>query len=605
VKFKLLLAAALLCHAAAAQTPAKVVLDAEKWVDQPVRHFYIHGVINGDTAFQLRLPEKTAWKGRLLHFLEGSMGGYEITGQSIGEHAYALSNGAVYVESSQGHRGLAIYRPQHTLQEIAYQASYAVVMYARARCRELYGREPEFSYVYGQSGGGFRATGLIERFPHLYNGAAPIVGAGQTKALLLNYSLYLKYRGALEGQGSVLAKAAGDPFAALPSAESRKALAEILKAGFPLSQIEKVDKLPTGIFILDLLRYKVDTTYLDDYWKSSGYPGADGLRARDIVEYTGEVKSTAAPNARTMTIQAALDRKPGGFLNCYTVRFTSGALAGEVRHVAANLGEALVLSAFGPGLNGAKPGDRFRLDNRDALAVMDYHRYIEGPVPAKLRRPREAMAVLNEAGRPLGKLRGKVIAMFSLDDDAAWPTLGLRYQRQVEQALGRKNAAQRFRLQFIEKAPHSFTIRPPSEISWFEPVHKIMDDLMAWVEKGVEPAPSTRYSLTKLGQIELPRSAMERRGYQAVVTLSVEAKAGTDALFHAAAEDPDNELVKLEMDFDGDGKFDASIDVKGAKVSHSFRHVYVKPGAYLATARAIDANGIQNIAQVRFSVPDR
>lgn len=614
--------------AATAATPPGVVIDAQEWRDQPLRHYYIHGVLNGHTAFQIRLPEKAAWKGRLLHFLEGSMGGYEKTGESIGEHAYALANGAVYVESSQGHRSPAIYRPEDTLSKIAYEASYSVVMYARSRCLEFYGREPDYSYIYGQSGGGFRSTGLLERYPKLYDGAVPIFGAGQMKALLLYYSIYQKYRSALAGYGPALAETmrpggSGDPFAVLPSAEARSALKMILTAGFPLSQVEKIEALPTGILVLDILRYKVDSAYLTDFWTKPGYPGADGLEKGGIVEFDGEVKSVSN-SSRMILLAAALDHKPAN-LSCFTLRFTSGALAGEIRHVAGNKGETLMLSSFGPDLRQAKPGDRFHLDNRDALAIGEYYRYIgdrdgsasEGFWPAKPVRPADVMAAINEAGRPIGNFRGKMIAVFSVDDDAAWPTLALRYKRQVEKALGSRTAARRFRLHFIEKAPHSFTVRSPWEISWFPPVHKMMDDLMAWVERGTPPAAETRYSVSELSQIVLPKNADERRGYQPLATLtandkpgSVEVPAGAEVVFKATAEDPDNDVVRLEMDFDSDGKFDASAEVRGRKVSHTFRHVYGKPGIQFATVRVTDstasqgsaAGGIQNVAHIRVVV---
>src|SRR5436305_907378 len=104
--------------AAFAQQPGAIIIDTQEWRDDPVRHLYIHGLLNGETAFQVRLPEKAAWKGRLLHFLEGGPGGNEKAGEGIGEHAYALANGAVYVESSQGHRGSAIYRESVTMKKI-------------------------------------------------------------------------------------------------------------------------------------------------------------------------------------------------------------------------------------------------------------------------------------------------------------------------------------------------------------------------------------------------------------------------------------------------------------------------------------------------------
>src|SRR5206468_1314798 len=51
----------------------------------------------------------------------------------------------VYVESSQGHIGTTFYEANNTPRELEYEASYAVVQYAKARCVELYGKEPAYA----------------------------------------------------------------------------------------------------------------------------------------------------------------------------------------------------------------------------------------------------------------------------------------------------------------------------------------------------------------------------------------------------------------------------------------------------------------------------
>ena len=82
------------------QTSMKLIFlllsfSAAALAQQPSGHFYIHGTLNGDTAFQVLLPDPKLWKGRLL-----------------GEPPYALANGAAYVESSQGHRGPQVWRAE-------------------------------------------------------------------------------------------------------------------------------------------------------------------------------------------------------------------------------------------------------------------------------------------------------------------------------------------------------------------------------------------------------------------------------------------------------------------------------------------------------------
>src|SRR5512138_179553 len=112
---------------AAAQQPGTISIDTQEWRDAPARHFYIHGLLNGDTAFHVYLPDSTNWKGRLFQYLQGGIGGSEKEGVRMGHHGYAMANGGVYVESSQGHIGTTLYEPNNTPTELAYEASYAVV----------------------------------------------------------------------------------------------------------------------------------------------------------------------------------------------------------------------------------------------------------------------------------------------------------------------------------------------------------------------------------------------------------------------------------------------------------------------------------------------
>ena len=57
-----------------------------------------------------------------MHFLGGGMGGNDDSGMRNGASAYALANGAIYVESSQGHTGPSYSTPGDTPAELAYGA---------------------------------------------------------------------------------------------------------------------------------------------------------------------------------------------------------------------------------------------------------------------------------------------------------------------------------------------------------------------------------------------------------------------------------------------------------------------------------------------------
>ncbi|MCI0392687.1 MAG: tannase/feruloyl esterase family alpha/beta hydrolase [Acidobacteria bacterium] len=613
----------------------EIVIDKEEWRDQPSRHLYIHGIWNKDTAFQLMLPERSLWRNRLIHFLEGALGGSEAFGVALGWHRYALANGAVYVESSQGHIGPQIYREQDTAAEISYEASYAVVQYAKTRCVLLYAREPDFSYISGASGGGVRSTGLLERFPRVYDGALPLVGAGQLETIWYLHSLYENYRPIIQSKIKDVADLARDGDIgkvenAFDTPEQKAAFRSILGAGYPRGAIYQIQTYPVGFLMLDFLKYKSDPAYFDEFWTTPGYGGSDAEIRKQVVEgIEGAIKLVDPKKYVLITDPPPATDDLAG----YTLVFTSGAAKGGWWRIAGNKGPVMVIMPMGPLLDAVQPGDRFRLDNRDLLAWRSYYRYIakpddpgmKGDAKTSLRRPPAAIRDTEEPDRPIGRFRGKMIMVFAGDDPLMWPSVALRYQRQVEKALG-KRLDEHFRLHFIEHTVHGRPASVNREVFWENASFKAMDDLIGWVEKGVSPPPGTRFTSGTDQQIILPATADARLGYQPVASIKadkagkagkvggssgrLETAPGKPVEFVVSAADPDNQLVRLEIDFQGDNKFDETREVNAKTATAKFTYTYDKPGTYFAVVRVTDNSrslggpetGVQNLAEVRIVV---
>lgn len=276
----------------------------------------------------------------MMHYLEGGMGSSEAFGAALGEIPYALANGAVYVESSQGHRGSEIWRPEDTMEEVSYQASYAVVQYAKSRCVEFYGAEPRYTYVYGVSGGGIRSSGLLERFPKVYDGAVPVVGAGSLDYLWSLHSIYEDNRIRPDGREA------------------------IIRAGFPKVYSDRLLPLPVGLLMLDVVKYKVDSAYFKDVTPDQ--------------RLTGTVTSVEPKKGVIVA-----DRPyPHQSLFGYTLTFTGGAAKGQWRRIAGNQAAILVANPGGPPLDAVKPGDSFTIDDGDLLAWRAYRRQREKRDPA-------------------------------------------------------------------------------------------------------------------------------------------------------------------------------------------------------------------------------
>ncbi|MCL5743278.1 MAG: tannase/feruloyl esterase family alpha/beta hydrolase, partial [Acidobacteria bacterium] len=325
----------LIAACAAAQQPGTIAIDKQEWRGAPVRHLYIHGLLNGDTAFQVFMPDPAQWKGRLFHYLQGGIGGSESEGVKMGNHLYALANGGVYVESSQGHIGTTFYEPNNTPGELAYEASYAVVQYAKSRCVEIYGQEPKYSYIFGGSGGGVRSTGLLERFPKVYDGAVPIVGAGNLFYFTYLQSMYEMYRPLIQGKVAALAEATrvpgqGDPFAVLDNERQKEAFRMLLTTGYPRNSVWMIRPLSVGIIAFDFLKYKAYPGYFDDFWNKPGYAGTDGECKAELVEgIEGTVKTLDAAK-RILSTDV---NRPNHELFGYTIVFTSGQAKGQWRRV--------------------------------------------------------------------------------------------------------------------------------------------------------------------------------------------------------------------------------------------------------------------------------
>jgi hypothetical protein len=594
----MLIAGMLYAGLASAGEPEGVRIDTEQWRAQPVKHLFIHGTLTGGTGFHLLLPETGSWQGRLLHFLGGGMGGVDDGGVGGVPAAYALTNGAIYVESSQGYKGPS-YTGDFTQEDVSYKASHAVVLYARARSLKMYGKEPAHSYVFGSSGGGFRSSGMLERFPELYDGAVPAMGAGSLDFGFQIHSLrddvspaILPHLAAIDdvyrtGGSGRLADA-------LDHSEQSAAMKALMDGGFPRHSILFIQPNPGGMSLREFLFYKGDPAWFDEFRKHCGKcPGlVEGIK--------GSVRNQVGPGKRLMT---DLNR-PNNELVGYTLIFSDGAQKGRAYTVTGNNGPSLVLSMFGPGLDGVNLGDRFTLDNADLLAWHAYHAQVrpKGTGPA-------------EPDRPLGRIQGKLIAVFGADDFNVWPSVGVRYHQAVLRELGARTG-DHFRIHFIEHGQHS-KVDPSAldrQVADGHVVYKALDDLMAWVERGV-PAPSgTTYTLDADNQLVFPQSAGARGGYQPVVELYADGRTGrleiapgAEVRFHVEAEDPDNDVIRAEMDFEGDNRFDETRPVRGKKVTADFSHRYDQPGVYFATVRVTDSTaihgarvgGIQNLASVR------
>ena len=164
---------------------------------------------------------------------------------------------------------------------------------------------------------------------------------------------------------------------------------------------------------------------------------------------------------------------------------------------------------------------------------------------------------------------------------------------------------------------------PTHTVSYVGVLQQALRDLSAWVEKGINPPPSTKYRVVD-GQVEVPSTAVERRGVQPVVNVTAngdcraEVNAGHPVTLSGIIELPSDTgtIIAAQWDFEGIGDFSEAHDLNssdppGTRARVTASHIYAKAGTYFVTLRAVsqregDAHTpygrIQNLGRVRVVV---
>src|SRR5262249_8691801 len=267
-------------------------------------------------------------------------------------------------------------------------------------------------------------------------------------------------------------------------------------------------------------------------------------------------------------------------------------------------------------VNGIQPGDQVRIDNSSYPALQTYHRH-QLPSPDmyawnQFRKtgtgepiyPQRKVLIgpigaMNGAGSlQNGRFTGKMIALESLMDIDALPWQADWYRTKVKEAKG-KRLDEVFRLYFIDHAQHTPPVGVPAQartVSYQGALEQALQDVSAWVERGVKPPAGTNYKMVE-GQVEVPPAAAARAGIQPVVSLTAngaaraDVVAGTPVTFTAVIEVPPNtgKVIAAEWDFEGVGNYPAvaTLDVNASRVTLTATHSFSKPGTYFPVLRAV------------------
>lgn len=498
-------------------------IDRDEWRETPIPHRHVHGGFSDtDTRFTFYFPPEQHWQGRLFHPIEGGHAGHEdffggYAGEISGGLRMVQRLGGYMVESNSGHIGDDIDpRGGDDPTLYGYRASVESARFSKHIARQIYGREPDYGYVWGGSGGGRRSPLCLEYGADVYNGALPYMGGGNIDehgtgsrvrsdqpigfGAMFNVQRLLgddKLAGvisAMQPGGS------GNPYEGL-NAHQREELASLYRLGFPRGD-EFMISQPMGQMwlwtsIADMLQ-KDDADYFDAFWTRPGYVGHDNpeflgdhllnhksvvsrivtaREFRDNEEFSGPEFGAAKPFVILLaTLMGDLELPigvevkgiPKGYRIGSGVKLLSGEAAGRQLYCINHGGDFFFCDGHGEAnlqrFRGVKVGDEILIDNRAFLAFCYYYRHhiSDDPLYDFLRVDGEP--IYPQHGVPLqsplmgvpysGQYQGKLMWVHHTHDASLWPPQGLFYQQAVERAQGKDAAAEKFCLRWTQNAEH-------------------------------------------------------------------------------------------------------------------------------------------------------
>ena len=592
---------------------------------------YMHGGFNGtQVRFSFYFPPKENFKGHFFQYLSPFPGPNEEVAslEKSGEDdpiAFAVTHGAYFIETNMGSGERFVNNADPT---IIFKSSAAAAEYSRVKAREIYECDRPFGYVYGGSGGGYKAMSCIEN-TNAWDGAVPYVIGSPASVpnciCVIAHGMrnlrncYGKIVDALEPGGS------GNIYEGL-SVQEKSALKEVTSMGFPpRTWFMGVDGLINdgALPVLSPGVHEADPDYFKDFWTKPGYLGTEpGSSAqKDRIQFRSVVKSVHIPgeavheemvDGRNNVNDAwqklltdgskgwvELEVVPAGddlYLNGVNICFESGEAEGKRLLLGSIVGNKLIIGmCYGmddlPGvLSKVKPGDKVFLDNSDYIAIQTYYRHQvpdqsfcgwdqfrdkDGrPIPPQRSYDICKPFTYSGAGSVQdGDIQGKVIVISAVMDENAYPWQADWYRKKVAEQHG-GNAGHIFRLWYMDHCTHGdlTTLEGVHFTNYMGTLHRALLAVSDWVEKGMEPIATTNYKI-KDAQVILPETAAKRGGVQPVVELfangsqCTRVKAGEEVKLQAMIEVPPKAGKAAAADFNFEGTPRA--ETEGVVFAHS------------------------------------
>lgn len=630
----------------------KAYIDKDEWRDEPVKHQYIHGGFYGsDLKFSFYFPLKEQYQGRFYHFVapvqgnENAAQGEKYSGDKD-RIAFAITHSSYLVESNMGGNSAN--------GEEIFQNNSAVAVYSRIVAAELYGEHRPYGYIFGGSGGSLKTISCIENTDGIWDGAVPYV-TGSPVAMPNVFTVrahamrILRHKLSKIVANLELSNWDSSKLESILNEEELEAFQEASNMGFPLRSWFSHDFIGDGALpVLAPAISEIDPHYYEDFWKVSGYLGADSTSSanRDRLQFKTSVVDIYIPDvtgrskfAKTgvdeawhtfensdgfvsnplLSVNDSLSKE--AYFNGARVYFLDGNAAEEsvpldsVNGATITLGKGFRENVYEV-LEKVRPGDTVLIDNSDAIALQTYHRHqvpekeysvwdqfrdANGnslyPQRSKLIGP--IMAYNGAGSIQNGRFNCKMILIGALMDESAFPWMSDWYSSKVKVQLGDKSEDS-FRLWYMDHAMHAETEEDSLHVvSYQGALCQALLDISAWVEKGIKPAESTAYHIEN-GQAYVSKNPYIRKGIQPLIELTVDGKksitvkAGTAIVIKGKIENPDKKgcIVAANWNFSGERVYDTKANLhytneeKSSAVTE-ISYIYDTPGVYFPVLQVI------------------
>ncbi len=129
-------------------------------------HCQVNGVIDGTIRFQVSMPLE-GWSGRMMHHAPGGLAGVIGDTTSLLDQGYAASTTDAANPVENNH---TFYRDDERKINFAFRANHLTTVLAKRIIGTFYGKDVEYSYLWGCSNGGRAALMEALRYPDDFDG---------------------------------------------------------------------------------------------------------------------------------------------------------------------------------------------------------------------------------------------------------------------------------------------------------------------------------------------------------------------------------------------------------------------------------------------------